>query len=310
MDGVMPLGRLAVFTLLLVTTTCTGWSQSARSPEISQKNAAGNKSAQPDGPAAVPARPTVSTPAQLSPPGYLQFEQGFLEGAASPGAPAVDKQFSVVQNTKLALNHHLLIQSLDQPFAHSSFAQGPASSDSGDLTLGTQLVLVDNNEGQALKPTVALGYNGLVRGGTAANLDTGGYAHSAVVLVSGNIAGLHYDTNALFNEQQGQDAAARNVRRAQFGQTLSVTRQLTPAYSITAELWHFTQPFVASTRNGALVARANAVGLLVSGGYTVRPNLVLDVAVDRGLTSTSTAWEGIAGFTYLLPRRLWPGGKR
>jgi len=52
------------------------------------------------------------------------------------------------------------------------------------------------------------------------------------------------------------------------------------------------------------VARANAVGVLLSLAYATAPNLVLDVAVNRGLTSTSTQWQAIVGFTYLLPKRL------
>jgi hypothetical protein len=36
------------------------------------------------GPEANPARPTVSTPATLTPAGYLQFESGILNAATSP----------------------------------------------------------------------------------------------------------------------------------------------------------------------------------------------------------------------------------
>jgi hypothetical protein len=37
----------------------------------------------------------------------------------------------------------------------------------------------------------------------------------------------------------------------------------------------------------------------------VRKNLVVDGGFDHGLTSTSTQWELFAGFSYLLPHRLW-----
>jgi hypothetical protein len=32
---------------------------------------------------------------------------------------------------------------------------------------------------------------------------------------------------------------------------------------------------------------------------------VIDTGFDHGFTGTSTHWEGFAGFTCLLPRRLW-----
>jgi hypothetical protein len=38
--------------------------------------------------------------------------------------------------------------------------------------------------------------------------------------------------------------------------------------------------------------------------YNAKKNLVLDVGFNRGLTSTSTQWAVVAGFTYLLPKRV------
>lgn len=49
-----------------------------------------------------------------------------------------------------------------------------------------------------------------------------------------------------------------------------------------------------------------AAGILWALGYSLRPNLVLDAGLDHGLTATSTHWQGLAGFTYLAPQRLWP----
>jgi len=89
-----------------------------------------------------------------------------------------------------------------------------------------------------------------------------------------------------------------HVRRPQFGQTLSVSHPLTNTLTISSELWHFTQP----------LHHGRAVGTLWAASYTARPNLVFDAGFDRGLTSTSTRWEAFAGFTYLLPHRLWRGG--
>jgi hypothetical protein len=66
-------------------------------------------------------------------------------------------------------------------------------------------------------------------------------------------------------------------------------------FSLSGELWHFTQPFL----------HGRAVGNLWALGYTQRANLVWDAGFQRGLTGTSTHWEAFAGFTYLLPHRLW-----
>ena len=258
-----------------------------------------------DVPAADPARPTVTNPAHIPPPGYLQFEQGFLQANHSQG---VDSQTSIVQTTKLALNHYVMVQVADQPFAHT--AQPPSTNDTGDLIAGAQVLFNDREEGHDNKPTIALSYNRRMRSGTSPNLDIGGFSQGITLLASGTNFGIHYDTNYLVNEQDASGTGARDAHRAQYGQTLSLTRQINTPFSISAELWHFTQPTVFTTRDGAPIARANAVGLLFAGGYTVRPNLVLDAGFERGLTSTSTAWQGFAGFTYLLPHRLWQSGRR
>jgi hypothetical protein len=60
-------------------------------------------------------------------------------------------------------------------------------------------------------------------------------------------------------------------------------------------LWHFTQPLTGG----------DAVGNLWALSYSARRSLVFDAGFDHGLTSSSTQWEGFAGFTYLLPHRLW-----
>lgn len=309
-SSVQARSSFAKYVLLMLTAAATHLQARSQDPSVaaSLKPAVSLEPSEKP-PTANPARPTVTNPAHIPPPGYLQFEQGLVEAADSSGSPSVNQQFSLVQTTKLALNHYVMIQASDQPFASTHF-QSAGSRDTGDLLLGAQLLLTDEDEGYSKKPTIAFGFNRRVRTGTSADLDTGSFSQGALALMSGSVHGVHYDTNVVFNEQHGQNAAGADVRRAQFGQSLALTRQLNQTFVISAELWHFTQPLVSTARNGMAVARANAVGLLVAGGYTVRPNLVFDVAVDHGLTSTSTAWEGIAGFTYLLPHRLWSGGRR
>ena len=84
------------------------------------------------------------------------------------------------------------------------------------------------------------------------------------------------------------------VRRAQFGQSLTISHPLTHKFTLSGEIWHFTQPFL----------RGNAVGNLWAVNYAARKTLVLDVGFNRGLTGTSTHWEAFVGFTYLHPHRL------
>jgi hypothetical protein len=234
-------------------------------------------------PAANPARPTVATPAKLTPVGYLQFENGVLY-ASDSGEFA--SQTSINQVTKLAVSSRLQFLLLSEPFAHSKITNAQSSSDPGGVSAGIQGVLYP---GEGKRPTVAASYIRSLYGGTAADIDIGSAKNTGILLVSTDLDGFHLDINGLVSEQS--DAG---IRRAQFGQTVSFSHPLGPV-TIGGELWHFSQPMI----------RGNAVGNLWCVSYALRKNLVADAGFNRGLTSTSTQWEGIAGFTYLLPHRLW-----
>ena len=230
-----------------------------------------------------PGRPTVSTPATLTPVGYLQFENGwqFASGSGEFGT-----QSSINQVTKLAVNPRLQFLLLSGPFAYSKDASGHSSRDAGGVSMGFQGVLLP---GEGKRPTVSASYIRLIYAGTAPDIDIGTARNTAILLVSADMAGFHFDVNGMASEQPGNA-----VRRAQFGQTLSVSHPLGKV-TIAGEMWHFSQPLI----------RGNAVGNLWAVSYAPRKNIVVDAGFEHGLTSTSTQWEGFAGFTYVLPHRLW-----
>lgn len=235
-----------------------------------------------DAPAANPGRPTVSTPATLTPPGYFQFETGVLSAWTSPQFSA---QTSVNEVIKFAVCRRIELLAGVEPVAHSVVDRS-SSNDAGGVSLGVQGVLYP---GEGVKPTIAMSYFHSVYGGDAPDLDIGSSTNSAILLASADVKKFHYDANAFFNE-----VVSDPVRRAQFGQSLSLSHPLTARLGLSGELWRFTQPFV----------RASAVGNLWALSYTADKDLVFDGGFDRGLTHTSTRWEVFAGFTYMLPHRL------
>jgi len=235
-------------------------------------------------PEANPGRPTVATPATLTPVGYLQFETGFLGAHQSP---EFSSQYNWVETTKLSVASRIEFLASLEPVARNT-AAGISSTDAGDIALGVQALLC---RGEGAKPSIALSYFGRVHTGAAADLDFGSPSNSLLLLVSADVHGFHYDANAFFN-----DLSDGRAHRAQFGQTLSISHPLAGKFSLTGELWHFTQPFL----------HGNAVGNLWSLGYNARKNLVFDAGFEHGFTTTSTRWEYFAGITYVLPHRLWP----
>jgi len=236
-----------------------------------------------DPPAANPARPTIATPATITPVGYLQFESGVL-GAWHSGE--FSSQFSVNEVMKLAVHPRLELLTSLEPVARTWTGKGK-TTDAGDVLVGAQAILF---HGEGAKPTIAASYFNRVYSGTAPDLDIGGPERSFLLLASADVKGFHYDLNGFVNE-----LVTDGTRRAQFGHTLSVSHALGKKYTAGAELWHFTQPFL----------RSHAAGSLFNIAYIARRNLVFDAGFERGLTSTSTRWQAVAGVTYLLPHRIW-----
>jgi hypothetical protein len=237
----------------------------------------------PDEPEANPGRPTVSTPATLTPVGFLQFETGFLGASHSP---EFSSRYGFNEVMKLSVAPRLELLASGEPIAHYT-ADGKAANSVADVFLGAQAVL---SRGEGATPTVAVSYFHRVFDGGAPEVDFGSPVNSFLVLASADVKGFHYDANALFSE-----LSEGPVRRGQFGQTLSISHALVGKFSLSGEIWHFTQPFL----------RGNAVGNLWAVGYAARKNLVFDAGFNRGLTSSSTHWEAFVGFTYLLPHRIW-----
>jgi len=256
------------------------WWQTALATALLSATAVGQQPS--DLPSANPARPTVSTPATLTPVGYLQFETGFL---AAWHSPEFSSQQSFNEVMKISPSKWIEFLAALEPYAHSRMSDQD-SNDSGGIALGVQGVL---HHGEGAKPTVALSYYRSVYGGTAPDLDIGSFLNSAFLLISADVKGFHYDTNYIFNDVRGT-----GVHRAQFGQTLSVSHALKGKFGLSGEIWHFTQPFL----------RGHAVGNLWALNYNARNNLVFDCGFNHGLTNTSTRWEVFTGFTYLLPHKL------
>jgi hypothetical protein len=233
-------------------------------------------------PEANPGRPTVSTPATITPTGYLQFETGL---SAANHSPQFSSRFAPIEVLKFSVHPRLELLASSEPVVHYRAAVQSANR-VAEVFLGAQTVI---HPGEGAKPTIAVSYFRRVYDGGAPECDFGSPANSAWLLASADVKGFHYDANAMFNEQiEGA------VRRAQFGQSLTISHPLTHKFNLSGELWHFTQPFL----------RGNALGSLWAVSYAARKTLVFDAGFNHGLTDTSTRWEAFLGFTYLLPHRL------
>lgn len=232
-----------------------------------------------------PGRPTVSTPATLTPVGYLQLETGVLGAEKSV---EFSNRTGVETVIKLSLTRYLEMLIQAEPLVISDL--GPRSDRKpGEVFAGLQAVLY---HGEGLRPTLAVSYFRRLYASPAPELDIGTNRQSALFLASFDVRKFHVDTNAIFTEQIFDREL---IHRAQFGQTLSISHPLLGRLSMSGEIWHFSQPLSGS----------NAVGVLVAPSFAVNRLLVLDGGMNRGLTGASTRWEAFAGLTFLFPQRLW-----
>jgi hypothetical protein len=215
--------------------------------------------------------------------GYLQLESGVLGASDSP---EFSSRVGFNEVIKLSVAPRLQLLAAAEPIDRYT-SDGTTAIGVADVFFGAQVLLA---RGDGAVPSVAVSYFHRAYDGGAPELDFGSPVNSGLLLVSGDVKGFHYDANAMLNE-----LAEGPVRRAQYGQSLSVSHPIAGKLSLSGEIWHFTQPFL----------RSNAIGNLWALGFAARKTLIFDAGFDRGLTSTSTHWEAFVGFTYLLPSRLW-----
>src|SRR5260370_37011634 len=99
-----------------------------------------------------------------------------------------------------------------------------------EVFAGVQSVLFAGDES---RPTVSINYVRRVHISAAPELDVGTFRQTTSILLSEDLHGFHFDTNGIFAEQiQGV------VRRAQFGQTLSISHSL-GKFIISGEMVNF-----------------------------------------------------------------------
>jgi hypothetical protein len=217
----------------------------------------------------------------------LQFETGLLQ-AWDYGD--FTSRFGFENVIKIAFHRRLQFFVNLEPYVR--FSDNDLASDAvGGATVGTQYVMSD---GGTERPTLAISYAYAVFGGSAPDLDIGSAEQSVTLLGSGEAGPLHIDANLMFNRQTGAGVQPAT----QFGQTLSIAHDF-GSWVVAGELWHFTQPLLDG----------RTAGNLYCVSYSLRPNIIFDLGFERGLTSTSTPWQVLAGVTYVLPQRLWRWGR-
>jgi hypothetical protein len=233
-----------------------------------------------DEPSATPYRPSVSTPATLSAPGWLEIEGG-LQHSRDDGA----SRDSVPVTLKLAFTADWGVRVGADVWARLRDNGGAQTSGYGDT-------------GVVLKRRFA------VDDASAFGLEAGVLLPTAHRGVGAGSGKADYGVNAIYSTDFGSswhtDLNLQPIRLGQIEPDTGRTLWLAAASLSNAidDKWTLIGEISGSHRHGV----ANNSQLLLAASYNVSKQLVLDAGAARNLLRGSPSWSAFTGFTWLAWR--------
>ena len=231
------------------------------------------------GPAVVPYRPSVSTPAQLSAPGYLELEAGGLRATGPDGGTS---RSTLPYTLKLAFTPDWGIRVGGDAWVRQA-APGDTHTGVGD----TAVVL---KRRFAIGDATAWGLELGEKFPTAGSQRGSGHADTSVNAIFSSDFAPAWHTDLNLNETR-LGVASGQPRAWQAGWAAAVSRTLTDAWGAVGE-------FSGTRQVGALPTSQ----FLAAASWNASPAAVFDVGAAHGLNDASPRWQVFAGVTVRLAR--------
>jgi hypothetical protein len=231
------------------------------------------------GPAVVPYRPSVSTPAQLSAPGYLELEAGGLRATGPDSGVA---RTTLPYTLKLAFTPDWGIRVGGDAWVRQT-APGTSQSGGGD----TAVVL---KRRFAVSDATAWGLELGEKFATAGSTLGSGRADTTVNAIFSSDFAPAWHTDINLNETR-VGVPSGQPRAWQAGWAVAVSRTLTDAWGAVGE---FSGTHQSGTPDGAQ--------FLAAASWNASPAAVFDLGAARGLTDASPRWQVFAGVTVRLAK--------
>ena len=226
----------------------------------------------------VPARPTVTNPAEFQKPGVLQLEVGYNANIRAPGTHL---QQDMPLALRFAVSRRLLLE-FDGDSPSSQSEAGVRTTGAGDSQLGIQVVLHHENE---KRPGFSFAYYiKLPTADSIKGLGTGRVDHNFIALVSKKIRGTTVDFNAFYLVSgRTTDNGHASSGQAAFAASHNVKKRA----GIQGELSGYSRN---DEQSGALFA-------LAAYTYQIKPRVVIDTGLRFGLTHDAPHNGFFAGLT-------------
>ncbi len=259
----------AAIALLMAAGAANGQETSANEASVNESS-----------PSVTPYRPTVSNPAALSEPGWLEVESGLIRTKGGDSR----REVSLPYLLKYAFSSDFGVLLGGDAHIWQTDSDGHRLSGSGDTSL-------------LLKHRWALGKDdgpafGIEYGVTLPTAKTGLGSGKADYLVNGiystEVAGNSIDLNLNLTRV---GSIATGEGRTQLGYAATVSRPLNDQWGIAAEI-------SGDTRRGT----APTDQLLVATSYAASRKVVWDASVAFGLSHASPDWSIFAGVSILLEK--------
>jgi len=232
--------------------------------------------AQDDGPAVVPYRPSVATPADLPAPGWPELEAGlqWAKGGDTARSQTSPVTFKLAWNESWAILIGTDIDDWQRAYDGSTAHSG------GDTTVALKYKLpIDDH--------LALGAElGVALPTARPPIGSGATDWGGIGIASFDYPGIHVDVNIAGTRLGAVDAGQGPW---QGGWAVAASHPLNDQFGITGE-------FSGVVQRGTS-AQTQALAAL---NYNVSHSLVLDVAVAAGLSRASPDWQLMAGMTVRL----------
>ncbi len=231
------------------------------------------------GPAVVPYRPSVSTPAQLSAPGYLELEAGGLRTTGPDGGTS---RVTLPYTLKLAFTPDWGVRIGGDAWVRQA-VPGDSRSGSGD----TSIVL---KRRFAVDDATAWGLELGEKFATAGSTLGSGHADTTVNAIFSSDFAPAWHTDLNLNETR-LGVPSGQPRAWQTGWAAAVSRTLTDAWGAVGEFSGTHQ-----------VGTPNSAQFLVAASWNESPAAVFDFGVAHGLNKATPHVQVFAGVTVRLAK--------
>lgn len=228
-----------------------------------------------DLPAVTPYRPSVSTPAALSVPGWLEVEAGLQSSRAADPV----RRNSLPYTLKLAFSPDWGLRVGGDLVVRQRAADGSVLRGGGDTSLVLKRRLAVNDAS-------AFGVELGVKFPTARTGVGSGHSDASLngIYSSDFAQNWHTDIN-LSATRLGGD---QGISPWQKGWAAALSRNLSEKWGIVGEL--------SGTRQSANASTSQA---LVATSYSVSPSMTFDFGVSKGLSAASGGWSVFSGVTFV-----------